>query len=195
MWLDQRLTTPDRSKLEKAAPLIYILPTALFEKYSKKSSLMDKYGEFNHITTCRCEGLKSNYNYETYKLIKFKKFVAIEGFTLVDCWQKLVLLLLMVEAEEVIQRKGKRTKGAQQCCKNRLRYKSPENRRWLCSIVGCALYDLINLSLSWPVMLFTLVFPRCNTKMANFKHFVVFFSIAVSYNPVKNCIQVSVGMH
>ena len=80
MWLDQRVTTPHRSKLEKAATLIYILPTALFEKYSKKSSLMDKYGEFNHITTCRCEGLKSNYNHETYKLIKFKKFVAIEGF-------------------------------------------------------------------------------------------------------------------
>ena len=46
-WMDKGLTgcnvkwtlaTPHRSKLEKAAPLVYILPTALFENYSKNSS-------------------------------------------------------------------------------------------------------------------------------------------------------------
>ena len=45
LWLDQRLTgchvkwtltMPHRSKLEKAALSVYILPTALFKNYSKK---------------------------------------------------------------------------------------------------------------------------------------------------------------
>ena len=56
-------------------------------------------------------------------------------------------------------------------------------------VVGCTLYDLISLSLSWHVLLLSLVYPCCNTKMAYFKQFVTFFSIADSYD----CIQVSVG--
>ena len=44
LWLDQGLTgcrvkwtfaTPHRSKIEKGTLLVYILPTALFENYSK----------------------------------------------------------------------------------------------------------------------------------------------------------------
>ena len=47
LWLDKGLTgshvkwtlaTPHRSKREKAAPLVYILPTALIENYSKTVS-------------------------------------------------------------------------------------------------------------------------------------------------------------
>ena len=38
-----------------------------------------------------------------------EKSGAVEGFTLVSCCQNLDLLLWMVEAEEVIERKGRRT--------------------------------------------------------------------------------------
>ena len=41
-----------------------------------------------------------------------------------------------------------------------------------CSVASGALYDLIDLSFSLPVTLFSLFSPCCNTKMVYFKHFV-----------------------
>ena len=51
---------------------------------------------------------KYNYNHETEKLKNLEQLKDL-SFTLVDCWQNLDLLLWMVEAEEVIERKGRRT--------------------------------------------------------------------------------------
>ena len=51
------------------------------------------------------------------------------------------------------------------------------------TIAGCALYDSINLSLSWPATHFFCLFSMLKApKKAHFrKHFEVFFFIADSY--------------
>ena len=52
--------------------------------------------------------MKSNYNYETQKLKNLEQLKEL-SFTLVGCsGQNIDLLLRMVEAKEVIERKGKR---------------------------------------------------------------------------------------